>query len=143
MNQIVGYLVILVIVVALLGGNANYFLNIFLLFFILGAAFQLLFRRRLPKSFGGNVALLVYAPTIALCLISIVFSKISDWQFSVNWFVLLFVIISVIYSWYGWRRWQDRTRRNQDQFNMRGSERDFIVPFQDNAARNNRNRDGE
>jgi len=44
---------------------------------------------------------------------------------------LVFLLASgwVVCSFYGWLWWRNRGRKGKDQGRLRGSEREFVVPF--------------
>lgn len=129
MNWLVGYAVILIVLAALVGGNATYLLQLFVLILIIGAAMHIMFKRRMPKRFGENMMLLIFGPSLLICLLSMILSKIPGGRFNINWFMVILVVFLLVYSWYGWRRWQNRKRGQTDQYQLRGSEREFILPY--------------
>ena len=71
MNQIVGYAILFVVVVALIGTTAHILQGLFILIFMLVGAAHLLVRQKLPARFWANILLLVLAPGVLLWLLSL------------------------------------------------------------------------
>ncbi len=72
MNQVVGYAILLVVVVALIGTTAPILQGLFLLVFMLAGAAHLLVRQKLPGRFWANILLLVLGPCMLLWLLSLI-----------------------------------------------------------------------
>lgn len=137
MNRIVGCAILIVVATAFIGGDATSLLNLFILILILGAALYMIFRHRMPKRFLENLLFLLFGPMILIFLISHILGNLSNWQFEMNWLLALLVVLLIAYSWYGWRRWQGRRQGNRDQYALRGSEREFVVPYHDQTIEQN------
>ena len=71
MSQIVGYAIVFVVIVALIGTTAPILQGIFLLLFILAGAVNLQVRQKLPARFWKNILLLVLGPCMLLWLLSL------------------------------------------------------------------------
>lgn len=73
MNQIVGYAILFLVVVILIGGTTAPILKgIFILVVILAGAVNLLVRQKLPARFWANILLLVVGPCMLLWLLSLI-----------------------------------------------------------------------
>lgn len=71
MNQIVGYAIVFVVLMALIGTTAPILQGLFLLAFILAGAVNLLVRQKLPARFWANMLLLILGPCMLLWLLSL------------------------------------------------------------------------
>lgn len=72
MNQVVGYAILLVVVVALIGTTAPILQGLFILVFMLAGAAHLLVKQKLPVRFWANILLLVLGPCVLLWLLSLI-----------------------------------------------------------------------
>ena len=72
MNQIVGYAILFVVVVALIGTTTPILQGLFILVFMLAGAAHLLVRQKLPSRFWANILFLVLGPCMLLWLLSLI-----------------------------------------------------------------------
>ncbi|MCA9731896.1 MAG: hypothetical protein H6696_05585 [Deferribacteres bacterium] len=134
MKTIIPYAIILVIAVALLGGDAQGLLGFFFLMQILYAAFHLIFKQKLPKDFWGNIVLLFFVPTIILCLIAAIVGHFKAWQLNDDQFFILAILFAfMLYGWSAWRRWRNR-KKQPDNTKLKHSERKFISSYPESQS---------
>ncbi|GEM_PF-7000209 len=129
MNRIIAYAVIFLTIMLLVGADASGLTQLLILVLILFAAGHLLFRRRLPSEFWGNVALLIFGPTLLICLVIAILNRMSGVRINGNWLPVVLFIALIAYGLYSWHCWQNRRGRRVDQSQLRSGEREFIVPF--------------
>lgn len=132
MNRVIGYIVVGIAVLMLLGINSSGFMQMFGLFFLLFAAMYLMIKHRLPKDFLTNFILLLFGPFILTTIVYSLLRTANVSEVTVNWFLLLLIILLAAIGWYGWYVHQHRGRRSANTSNLRSHEREFIIPFEHN-----------
>lgn len=135
MNRIIAYAVIFVTVMMLVGVDISGLTQLMVLVLILFAAGHFLARRSLPSRFWSNFALLIFGPTLLICLVIAILNRMSSVHINGNWHPVVLFIALVAYGLYGWYWWQNRRNRRMDQSQLRSGEREFIVPFDRRPAR--------
>jgi L-asparagine transporter-like permease len=131
MNRMIPYLVIVLTVFIVLGIDIGALTHMIVALVLLLAALHLMFKQRLPTDFGKNIMILLLGPSFLVCLIMVLYGFISEKAISQNWLWLLILILLLTPAWYYWQSRQNRRPRQVDQFKIRGNEREFIIPFND------------
>lgn len=135
MNGMLVFVVCVLAIMMLLGGNTASILGLFIMVLVLATALRMMFWRR-HRGWGshlvGNLALLILGPIILVWLFSPLISSIRNGiigvQLPSRWLWLLAVVfILAVFSWYRLQRWQHR-QRGVDRFALRGSEREYVFP---------------
>jgi L-asparagine transporter-like permease len=129
MNRMIPYLVIGLTVFIILGIDIGGLTHMVVTLVLLLAALHLMFKQRLPTDFLKNIIFLLLGPSFLVCLIMVIYEFISEKAVSQGWLSLLILILLLFSAWYYWQSRQNRRQRQLDQFQMRGNEREFIIPF--------------
>ncbi|KAA3662301.1 MAG: hypothetical protein DWQ10_02735 [Calditrichaeota bacterium] len=126
MSKYAGYIVIIIVLLALIGENTESWHRLFIQGLLLISAIHLMFKRKLPKTFWGDLFGLIFLPALFCCLVVAMLHQIPGFsEMGLNSLGVLGGLLVILYVWIGWFRW--RKNRNQPQ-KKKSNERTFILP---------------